>query len=609
MYKRFTLAACAASCLSPSFSLAADQLETVVVTATRQATRTHDLLSDTTVIGRDEISQAPQSFLADLLAAQPGVQLSANGSPGATSTVRLRGASGEHTLVLIDGQRVGSATQGSASWSRLPLSQIERIEILRGPASSLYGSDAIGGVVQIFTRRGEGTPRLGAELGGGSYGTSSANGNVSGSLGGLRYSLGAATLRTDGFNSIRNPANRAYNPDADGFSNKSANVALSYDMASGHEIGLSAFHSDGRNRYDAGTTAVSRARQYENVLAVQSHAAYLKNKVTGNWASTLRIGTSTDDSTNYSNAVMTDIFRTDQNQVSWQHDIRLAVGQLLLAWEGLTQNVSGTSNYAIKERRTASWLVGWGGKLGDHRLQTSLRRDNSSQYGAKTTGALAWGYQFSERWRGHASYGTAFRAPTFNDLYFPLSFGFVGNPNLKPEFARSREVALYYESGNQRASAVWYLNKVSDLISWSGVTSPINIGTAQLEGITLSYANRYGSFDVDGSFDHLNAKDASSGRQLGRRARSQARLGLGQTLADWQWRTELQAVGSRFDDDANLRHLGAYSLVNLQASRALNSDWSLFVRANNLFDKKYETAADFAMPGANLFVGLRYASR
>ncbi|MCF8200034.1 MAG: TonB-dependent receptor [Sulfuritalea sp.] len=588
---------------------ATDDLAAIVVTATRQASRANDLLSDITVIGREEIERAPQDNLGSLIAAQPGVQQTANGSLGAASQILLRGANSSHTLVLIDGQRVGSATLGSFSWSRLPLAQIERIEILRGPASSLYGSDAIGGVVQIITRRGDGAPRLVAEAGAGSHGTSSANGSVTGSMGNLHYNLGATTLLTDGFNSLKNPANSSYNPDADGFSLESVNAALSFDAAPGHEVGFSTFHSDGRNRYDGGSSVATRVRQYENALTVQNHSIYLKNSITSDWNSTLRMGRSADDSTNYRDAAMTDIFRTDQNQITWQNDIRLPIGKLLVAWESLKQDVSGTTNYPTKERRTRSWIAGWNGKLGNHRLQTSLRRDNSSQFGAKTTGNLGWGYQFTEQWRANASYGTAFKAPSFNDLYYPLNFGYVGNPNLRPELAKSREVGVHYEAGSRRASAVWYMNKIDDLISWSGVTSPVNVGKARLEGLTLTYINQYRHFDYDATFDYLDAKNATDGKQLGRRARHSARFGLGQTRGDWQWRSEIQAVSSRFDDDANLKHLGGYSLVNLQASRALTDNWTVFARANNIFGKKYEIVADFATGGATAFVGLRYAPR
>ena len=609
MRKMSSIAATAASLLFSSHTYATNDLAAIVVTATRQATRTNELLSDITVIGREEIEQAPQESLDQLLAAQAGIQQTANGSLGAASQILLRGANSSHTLVLIDGQRAGSATLGSFSWSRLPLAQIERIEILRGPASSLYGSDAIGGVVQIFTRKGEGAPQFIAEAGAGSHGTSSANSSVSGSTGGLHYSLGATTLRTSGINSIWNPANSSYNSDADGFSLESANVALSYDLASGHEIGMTVLHSDGRNLYDGGFSAATRVRQYENTLTVQNHSVFLKNAITADWKSTLRMGRSSDDSTNYRDAVMTDVFRTDQSQITWQNDIRLPVGKMLLAWESLKQSISGTTNFPTKERRTRSWLAGWSGKLGRHRLQTSLRRDDSSQFGIQTTGNLGWGYQLSEQWRANAAYGTAFKAPSFNDLYYPLNFGYVGNPNLRPESAKSREIGVHYEAGSRRASAVWYLNKIADLISWSGVTSPVNVGSARLEGVTLSYASQLRRFDYDVTLDYLDARDATNGKHLGRRARHKARFGIGRTIDDWQWRGEIQAVGSRFDDDANLKHLGGYSLVNLQASRTLTDNWTVIARANNIFGKKYEFTADFATAGATLFIGLRYAPR
>lgn len=609
MFKSLSFAVFAAFTLFSAPLFAAEDLAAIVVTATRQPSRTNELLSDITVIGREEIERAPQDNLGSLIAAQAGVRQTANGSLGAASQIMLRGANGSHTLVLIDGQRVGSATLGSFSWSRMPLAQIERIEILRGPASSLYGSDAIGGVVQIFTRRGDGATRLVAETGAGSHGTSTASGSLAGSARGFHYSLGASTLRTDGFNSLRNSANSAYNPDADGFSLNSTNATLSYDLAPGHEVGLAAFNSDGRNRYDGGTSAATRVRQFENALTVRNHSVYLKNAIATDWHSTLRVGRSTDDSTNYRDAAMTDIFRTDQNQISWQNDIRLPVGKLLLAWDSLKQKVSGTTNYPTKERLTRSLSGGWNGKLGSHSLQTSLRRDNSSQFGAKTTGNLGWGYQFSEQWRASTSYGTAFKAPSFNDLYFPLNFGFFGNPNLRPELAKSSEIGIHHEAGSRRVSAVWYLNKVDDLISWSGVSSPVNVGKARLEGLTLSSASQYRNYDYDVSYDFLDAKNADNGKQLARRARHSARFGLGRTTGNWQWRGEIQAVGDRFDDDANLKHLGGYGLVNLQASRALTDDWTLFARANNIFGKKYEIVADFATAGATVFVGLRYAPR
>ncbi len=602
---RTALAVALANSFNAFAAPAAGDEAAVVVTATRQPQRANELISDVTLIDREEIARAGQATAAEFLATQPGVQITENGSAGAASSVMLRGANAGHTLVLIDGVRQGSVTLGTASWSRLPLSQIDRIEILRGPASSLYGSDAIGGVVQIFTRRGEGAPAFNAEAGAGSYGTTSASGALSGASGGLHYSLAASQFRTAGFNSIENPRNFSFNPDADGFANQSLTTAVSYEMAPGQEIGFNAFSSGGRNKYDSSP----KSADYQNKIDVQSYAGTLRNRIADGWLSTLRVGHSSDDSANYANAATTSVFRTDQDEWSWQHDLRLPIGRVLVAVEGLDQKVSGTTAYTVKQRTDRSWLVGWNERLGRQRFQANLRRDDYSQFGVKNTGSLGWGYQFDEHWRTSASYGKAFKAPTFNDLYFPLNYGYVGNPNLKPESSQSRELALHYERPGHHGSVTWYLNRVADLISWSGVTSPVNIGTARLEGMTVAHAGRIGDFDDSVSIDYLDAKDLATGKRLGRRARNTANAGIGRTLGPLQWRSEFQAVGRRFDDDADTKPLGGFTLFNLQASYAMARDWSLFARVNNVFGRKYEWVADYATPGTNLFVGLRYASR
>lgn len=607
------------ACALPACAESAD-LVAVVVTATRQPMRTTELVNDVTVIERAEIERAGQATLNEFLAQQPGVQQSANGSPGANAAVMLRGGSSGHALVLVDGQRVGSGTLGSSTqasfaWSRLPLAQIERIEILRGPASSLYGADAISGVIQIFTRRSDGTPHAYAEAGVGSYSTTSSSAGVSGAEGALRYSLNATQMRTEGFNSIVNKRNTSFNPDADGFSNESFMTNLDYEITQGHELGFNFFQSDGRNRYDSRSTSAPVApatNSFENGLTVKNYSATLKNRVADGWNSTLRLGRSIDDSTSYSNGTVTDVTRTEQGQASWQHDLRIAGGNLLLGWEGINQHVGSTRNYTGKDRNVKSMLAGWNGTLGQHRLQANIRYDDNSQFGSKNTGSIAWGYQLTERWRTQASAGTAFRAPTFNDLYYPLTSGMVGNPNLKPETSQSRELGLHYDGQGAQISATWYINHIANLISWAGKnsagnTTPVNIGRASIEGITLTSRTSVAGFNVDGSIDHLQAIDQTTYKRLGRRAREVVNAGIGRTMGPWQWRSEVQFVGSRFDDDANTKHLGGFTLINLQGSRTLSREWSLFGRVNNLFGKKYELAADFATPGTNIFVGLRYA--
>lgn len=596
--------------LSPAQAESQAELDPIMVTATRQPMRASELLADVSVIEKEELDRAGQSNLGEILARQPGIEFSTNGSNGATGSIFMRGTNSGHTVVLIDGIRVGSASLGQmSSWSRLPASQIDHIEILRGPASSLYGSDAIGGVIQIFTKQGGGPLKGYAELGAGSSDTYTANGGISGSQDNWRYALNAATYQTNGFNSIKNPKNSNYNKDRDGFQNNSFSGNLAYSFAKGHEAGASVFYSDGENQTDNGPSTKTAIKDARNQLAVSNFSTYSKNVITDNWTSTVRLGHSTDDSRITLDKVQTSLFRTDQEQYSWQNDIKTGVGSFLLGIERLEQNVSGSGNFKVDSRTIDSALAGWSGNYEAHRLQANLRYDDNSQFGGKTTGALAYGYRLNKNWRANLGYGTAFKAPSFNDLYYPLSFGYQGNPNLLPEESRNREAAIHFETGLHHVSATWYLNQVENLISWSGRTSPVNVGKARLEGTTLAYDGQVGSFNLQANYNYLDPRDEVTGRQLARRATNYGGASLGQNIGPWEWRVELQASDRRFDNDANTTKLHGYAITNIYGAYTFAKDWSVFGRVNNLFDRNYELAADYATPATNAFIGIRYAPK
>jgi vitamin B12 transporter len=611
-----TLTLTVAALFSTALSAADQQLDPIVVTATRQATRTNELTSDVSVISREEIDQAGVSTLAQLLARQPGIQYVANGGEGTNSGVFIRGANTNQSIVLIDGQRIGSATTGSAALSRIPLNQIERIEILRGPASSLYGADAIGGVIQIFTRRGEGPARVNASTGYGSFNTSDTTIGVSGGSDLMSYSVQAGYLNTDGFNAIHNKQSVFYDPDRDGYYNRNLSANFAVRPAKGHEIGVNLLASKGSNQYDGNDfTALGPAKNYNNDQMVGSYSIYSRNRLHQAWTSTLRLGRSTDQAKDYAGSFRASTFRTDMDLASWQNDIRLPVGEALLAAEYTRQKVSGTTDYTVSERTIRSLLAGWNASIDQHRLQFNLRRDDNSQFGGETTGSAAYGYQFTPEWRAHVSYGTAFRAPTFNELYFPASFFFAGgNPDLKPETAKNTEVGANWEKAGHRVSAVIYNNELSDLIEYRPPTfAPVNVSEALLRGATFTYDGRFSEWGMGLAVDFLDPRNEESGpnkgNRLARRAEQQLSSYLTRTLGNWEFRGEWKLVGDRYEDPANRIRMGGYGLVNLYADYRFERDWALFVRANNIFDKDYETANDYATAGANVFVGVRYAPR
>ena len=480
-----------------------------------------------------------------------------------------------------------------------------QIEVLRGPASSLYGADAIGGVIQIFTRRGAGPARVNASAGFGTNNTTEVNAGISGGTDVVSYSIQAGYFDTTGFNAVSNPGNFAYNPDRDGYRNQNATASVAFRPAAGHEIGFNLFNSDGVSKYDNGLN-----NDPSNKQTLSSFSAYSRNRLTSAWTSTVRAGRSTDDSTNRTNGIADGVFRTDQNQLSWQNDIKLPVGQALLGAEYLRQELTSTSAFVVNERTIRSLLAGWNGSLGDSRLQFNVRRDDNSQFGAKTTGSAAYGYQFTPDWRAHVSYGTAFKASSFNSLYFPLTcfggFGcFSGNPNLRPELAKNSEAGVDWEHAVQRFSAVYFNNRISDLIDGT-LPVPINVAKATISGTSLSYGGGIGAWSGGVNVDLMRARDDDTGKRLARRADEQMKTHLAYSTGKLKVGGEWQLVGERFDDSANTKRLGGYDIINLFTDYRLEKNWSLFARANNIFNKRYELASDFSTGGSSVFVGVRY---
>ncbi len=597
-----------------SFSvLAADTIDAdsavIVVTATRQPMRVSETLADVTVIDRETIEQSGQSTLTELLARQPGLQMSTNGGPGATTAIFMRGAEARHTLVLIDGMRIRSATTGQPALEDIPLADIDRVEILRGPASALYGSEAIGGVIQIFTRRNEGPTRPNVYLGYGSYNTRQAEAGIGGSQDALSFGLHAGRYDSDGFNATNAKVGSSYNPDKDGFRQNHFTGNISYRPNEGDELGATFLYADGTNQYDKGTGSFDD--RLDKTLT--SYQAYLLQRLLPDWTSQLRIGGSRDDSLTIG-ASGNSRFRTNQRLYQWQNDIRLPLGRALFALERSEDRVSSTTHYALDHRSVDSALLGWSARLDGHDIQANLRRDDNSQFGAKTTWQAAYGYRLTDTWRAHVAAATAFNAPTFNQLYAPDTGYGPGNPSLRPESARNVETGIAYTRDGQNVSLTLFRNRVQDMLVWifSGpARGPINVGRAKLEGATLAYAGTWAGWHFSASLDALNARDEATGKRLIRRANNQLRASATRDLVEWTLGAELADVGQRYDDTANTtaKLMAGYSVVNLFARYRINPAWSVETRANNIGNVKYETAWGYATPGANLFVGLRYAPK
>ena len=579
-------------------------LEPVVVTAARGPQSVVDLVADVTVIGSDEIAQSGMDSLASLLQRQPGVELVRNGGPGATTGVFLRGSNATQTLVLIDGMRVSSSSSGATALEAIPLDQVDHIEILRGPASSLYGADAIGGVIQIFTRHGERGVQANASLGYGTYETASGAAGISGGSALAQVSLQVSARRSEGFNAIVNPANLSYDPDRDGYRDGSVSATGSLTAAPGHTLSLQLFRSRLDNQFDAGDGFDDRT-----ITTLTSWRVGTVDHLASWWSSNLSAGEGDDRSvskTGYGDYP----FRTRQRQYAWQNDFTLPAGSMTLAAERREERVDSDSGFAVDARDTNSLTAIWRRVAGANALQANLRHDQSSQFGGRTTGAIAWGYRISPVWRVTASAGTAFRIPTFNDLYYPD----YSNPDLLPETSRNVEAGIQAAGragdASWQAQAVGYDNRVRDLIVFQCDADfncrPNNVSDATLKGVTLSGGWSWRDAAVHASVDLQSPTDDATGHLLPRRARRHATLSYSQQAGSVRLTAEWVGSSERYDDAENLRRLGGYGIVNLAAEWAFAHGVTLFIRGDNVLDRNYELAADYATGGARVFAGARW---
>jgi vitamin B12 transporter len=317
----------------------------------------------------------------------------------------------------------------------------------------------------------------------------------------------------------------------------------------------------------------------------------------------LTLGTTSDDSTNYVSATSQSSIRTVQDQVVWQNDVTLPVGTLMASLETVRQRVGGTTTYATTRRDTDSVVLGYQASMGRHHLQLSDRDDRYDQFGGQNTHYAGYGLDLTRSLRVTAGTGTAFKAPSFNQLYFP---GF-GNPALLPETARNDEAGVQYGGGPVQFGVVHFRNQVANLIVNAGTPlRPVNVGQARITGTTFSASTRVVETDVAASLTDQDPRDAVTGSLLPRRARQFGSVNASRSVGPGRVGVELYAADARYEDAANTRRMGGYGLVNAYYEAPIARAWTAYLRADNLGDRVYETVRDFNVPGRTLFVGVRY---
>jgi vitamin B12 transporter len=558
---------------------AAENAAPIIVTATRTAQTADETLASVTVIEREEIAQSQANSVVELIQSRSvGVELTRNGGLGTNTSLLLRGSNANHVLVLIDGVRVNSAIDGGFKWANLPLGQIERIEIVRGPRSTLYGSDAIGGVVQIFTRKESG---LYASLGGGSYDTWRTELGGGGAIGAGRFHLNAGYLDSGGFSAAR-PGTFGFEPDDDGYTNANLGAGISYPLGGSANLALNLLHSDGEVESDAGA---STQRNDSGNLAL--------DWATGaRWQQTLNLGHAAD------HFETRDGYRVHslRDTIGWQHDLQPGDSDLLtLGAEYTAENGESEGSYDENSYTGALFAqYQWSGERLD--LLLGARGDDHSGFGRHDTGNITLGGRLGGG-RLYASYGTAFKAPTFLQRYYP---GY-GDPTLQPEESVTAE--LGYRLGGLQASL--FDTRVDNLIEFTFPAGYSNVSRARIRGAELEYGQAVGSWRLNGGLTLQKAEDEQSGDPLLRRAEKKLFFTANGPLTERsELGIEVSYTGPR--SDRSTTELNAFTLLNLTGQYRLAREWSLRGRIENLLDEEYELAGGYNTPGASAYLTLSY---
>lgn len=591
---------------SSVFAQAAPQDDAVVVTASRTQQRIRDAIPHTTILTRKDIVDSQAVDLPSLLRSEAGFEMQQNGGVGSVySPLSLRGGSSAQTLVLIDGVRIEDASFGQSALQHVMLDNVERVEVVRGNVSSLYGSGAVGGVVQVFTRRAQGVPSAYGQAMLGDRRTGKLQAGYGGELGATRFNIGVSRFETGGFSSIDSKVAPAANPDDDGYRNDSVVARISHAVSRRHELGASVLRGAAFVDYDSAFARPGDVHQSNQDLAMMQ--AWWEARFVEAWRSRVTAAQGSDYRTDTLNDAFSFSANTRNRQLIWENEARVAPEHSLsLGVEGLQQALD-SSSVGTRTRNVDVLRLGYLGRLGAHSLQGNARTEEYSDFGKADTYFLGYGFDLTDAWRFTASTATAFRAPTFNDLYFP--FG-VGNPDLRPERSRTNELGVQWTNGPHRLRVVAFETEFQDAIVFSGGTTR-NVRRASNNGVETSYSGQLLGFDLRASLtlqDPVEQDPGGQEVQAIRRSRHFGSFAAYRTIERWRLGAQIIGAGERRDTNivtaASLQEPG-YTVLNLTARYNFSKALFAALRIDNAFDESYYLVNGYnATPrGAFLTVG------
>tara|TARA_R110002096_G_scaffold168798_6_gene340069 strand:+ start:3679 stop:5502 length:1824 start_codon:yes stop_codon:yes gene_type:complete len=598
------LAAGITAALSLTQSIAVAEDDAMVVTATRTAQTADQTLASVSVVTKEDIDKYQYKTLAEAIGGLSGVTITNAGGLGKQTAIFLRGTESNHTQVLLNGAKLATNAFGAPQMEHIPLNQVERIELVRGPQSGLYGSGSIGGTIQIFTKKGAGevTPFL--SVGFGTHDTKETAFGVSGGDSTSWYNLSGGYNETNGFNTCDGRSGTLFigcfatEPDKDAYRNANTSIRIGHRFANTYEVELFSLYSEGESEYDG----------YFNTTDFLQHTfgTNVSIDVTDVWRIKATLSQGRIESDN-KGAFASSFADNQQDHFSIQNDIQLSDSHLLtIGYDYEDDKIEESSGFSTTQRHSNAVFAQLLGEYASNNYQLALRTEEDEQFGSHLTGNMAWGTALSEKLRLNASFGTAFVAPALIDLYYPYG----ANPNLDPERSKSFELGLVGKHADITWSANAYRTKIKDLIELDGFWVPQNISQALIKGIELQAATKLAGINVDGQFSWIDPENTSGGvndgNVLPRRAEQTFTLNASKAFGNFSLASKVFTSGRRFDDAANTRHLAGYTTFDVVGAYKINKDLTAQVKVSNLFNEEYETVSGYNTDGTNIFFSVSY---
>ncbi|OPX54696.1 vitamin B12 transporter [Oceanospirillum multiglobuliferum] len=605
--KKIILATAISAVVSPVV-YAADPV-TIVITASRTEQALSQSITPTTVITHQQLQQTQPKSVAQALEQSAGVQVLNSGGYGQNSTLYLRGLDQKRMLVLVDGVQIGSATLGYASLEHFPVEQIERIEIVRGARSSLYGANAIAGVIQIITKKKHLQSNYAViEAGVGSRNTQQLS--LSGGFGNENTRLTAAVSRfsTEGFDVYS-----AGGEDKDGYLNQALNLTAEHQYSSGLILFGGYQRAQGHNDYDqCSKPDWSKSNDCESLFVNDGLQLGLAQRANQKLGWEIKASQHNDSSQQKVEGIKADKFVTQTRMLNLQGEYQLSEQQLLLAGIDYKKDEvsgSGVDNYQEKTRDNKALFALWQWQQKGLSAAISGRADRNQAFGTFNTYGVELGVELLADLELTLGRATAFTAPTFNDLYYPA----LGNPDLKPETSSTNSLGLNYQpSSSVYLTANLYQTEVEDLVAWAPISpgsftwTPQNVDNVSIKGVELTGQWLFGNTQLDAHLEWLEPKDKATGNILIYRAQKSSGLRISQQLDQLTLGISAAYTGSRYTDKANTDRLDAYTLVHFDAQYAVSRALVTKLSVKNLTDKSYVSKKGYETESRSLFASVSY---